>query len=103
MSWYLDNGEFVKKAHKNIVYVVKQETLNDDINNISKLIKENITHNSSNDKRVNTDKDEYLSPLAIKNLKEFFKDTEYKTLETLYKYNFIDKEYLDYCYTYNLK
>jgi len=100
-SWYLNNGEFIKKYHKNIIYVTKQETLNDDINNIAKMIGMDINYNSEKDRRVNKNKDEYLSPLAIKNLIDYFKDTEYKTLQVLYEYGFIDKEYLDYCYTYN--
>ena len=100
ISWYLDNGEFIKKYHKNIIYVTKQETLDNDINNIAKMLNIKVNLNEKKNKRKNNDKDEYLSPQAIKNLKDFFKNTEYKTLKTLYDYNFIDKEYLDYCYTY---
>nr|QFG74486.1 MAG: hypothetical protein [Megaviridae environmental sample] len=102
ISWYLNNGKFIEKYHKNIVYVTKQETLNDDIKNIAKMLNMNINLDKRKDKRVNNNKDDYLSPLAIKNLKDFFKDTEYKTLQTLYNYGFINKEYLDYCYTYNI-
>jgi hypothetical protein len=100
ISWYLDNGEFIKKNHKNIIYVTKQETLDDDIENLKKILKTNGNKNL-HDKRVNNYKTTYLSQLAIKNLKELYKDTEYKTLETLHIYGFIDKEYLEYCYTYN--
>lgn len=102
ISWYLNNGNFVKNNHKNILYVVKQETLDDDIEKLKKILNTD-GKMSLNNKRVNKTKDTYLSPLAIKNLLKFYKNTEYKTLETLHVYGFIDKEYLDYCYTYKNK
>jgi hypothetical protein len=102
ISWYLDNGKFIENNHKNIIYVTKQETLDDDVKNLSKILNKNINNNVLKN-RVNRQKDTYLSPLAIKNLTEFYKDNEYKTLHVLYKYGFIDKEYLDYCYTYENK
>lgn len=99
ISWYLNNGEFVKKNYKNILYVVKQETLDQDVDNLKKILNTNGRY-IKNNKRVNNNKDTYLSPLAIKNLLKFYKETEYKTLETLHVYGFIDKDYLNYCYTY---
>lgn len=102
ISWYLGNGEFVKKNHKNILYVVKQETLDYDVENLKKVLNTNGRINKKN-KRVNNTKDTYLSPLAIKNLLNYYKETEYKTLEILHVYGFIDKDYLNYCYTYKNK
>nr|QFG74592.1 MAG: hypothetical protein [Megaviridae environmental sample] len=100
MSWYLDNGEFIKKYHENIIYVTKQETLNDDINAISNIL--GLSVKNIKNRRVKLNKDVYLSSLAINNLHKLYENTEYKTLKTLYDYNFIDKNYLDYCYTYTI-
>lgn len=102
ISWYLDNGKFIQDNHKNIIYITKQETLDDDVKKLSKILKRKINPGVIR-RRVNYHKDTYLSPLAIKNLKEFFKNSEYKTLHILNKHGFIDKKYLDYCYTYENK
>ena len=100
IGWYLYNGNFIENNHNKIIFVGTVENMTDDITELGNLL--SIKIDNKKIIRKNTDKDEYLSPLAINNLKEYFKDTEYKTLQTLYNYGFIDKEYLDYCYTYKI-
>jgi hypothetical protein len=99
IGWYLDNGDFIKKYYKNIVMVGKIETMNEDIKKLANILNVNIS-NKKTHWRENKNKDMYLSDLAIKNLLEFYKNTDYQTLNILYEYNFIDKETLDSYYKY---
>jgi len=100
IGWYLDNGEFVKKHKNSILFVGKQETMTEDIIKLSKLLNYSID-NPKKKIRVNKNSNsKYLSPQAIKNLLEFYKNSDYKALQELHKQSFIDKETLDSYYVY---
>jgi hypothetical protein len=45
----------------------------------------------------------YLSPLAIKNIIEFYNDTDYAALKKLCQYGLITQEVLDSYYIYENK
>ena len=99
IGWYLDNGKFIEDYHNNILYVAKNEYLDEDIQKISDIV--GIKINELKKERLNTfNYEKYLSPLAIDNIKKLLKDTDYKTLEIMNKYDLIDDEYLQYCYEY---
>ena len=97
IGWYLDNGDFVEKYFKNILCVIRLENFKDDMIKISKILnkKFDIVHERNSKSRKN-----YLSSLAIKNIKNFYKYTDYKALEVLKKYNFIDQDTLNSYYKY---
>lgn len=99
IGWYLNNGEFIEKHHKNIIFVGKIETMENDLNALSKLLKTDIA-NKNHHIRENKNKNTYLSDLAIKNIKEYYKDTDYRTLRILQKYSFIDEKTLQEYHTY---
>ena len=104
IGWYLYNGEFIEKYHNDIIYVTKTKTLDNDIQNVSKLINFPIgdykfRRNADGYMKIS----KYLSPLAIDNIKKLLKDTDYKTLEIMNKYDLIDDDYLQYCYEYENK
>ncbi len=91
IGWYLDNGDFVEKYHDQILMVGKTETMKDDVVKLATLLKKQI--NSKNvHERENKNQDKYLSELAVKNLLEFYKESDYRTLNILHKYNFIDDD-----------
>lgn len=91
LSYYLNNGEFIRNYHKNILMVIRMEHNKEDCMKLNNLL--SIEMNNFNKIRENkTNKSKYLSELAIKNLIEFYKDTEYKVLRDLLEYNFIDNE-----------
>jgi hypothetical protein len=99
IGWYLDNGDFIEKYHDNILLVGKQETLNDDIIKLGKLLNIQLPDQI---KRIrdNSNTDKTLSKKATDNIIEFYKDTDYKALEILNKYGFINDDYLKSCYKY---
>jgi hypothetical protein len=101
IGWYLDNGDFIEKYHKNILFVGKLENMNEDINKLCNLL--NI-HPPSEIKKVrenNINTNKILSKLAIENIINFYKNTDYKAIEVLIKYKFIKKDTLDEYYKYN--
>lgn len=99
IGWYLDNGYFVEKYNKNILSVIRLENFDNDVLKLSKLLgvkNINIVH-----ERHASKKKVVLSSLAINNIKQFYKNTDYKALESLRKYNFIDQQTLNSYYDYN--
>jgi hypothetical protein len=98
IGWYLHNGKFIEENYKKILFIGCQENMKNDIEKLSKIIE--LKNNISEKIRENTSTNLYLSDKAIKNLLDFYKETDYKALETLYSYNFIEKSILDEYYTY---
>jgi hypothetical protein len=101
IGWYLNNGNFVKNRNDRILFVGKQETMKEDIERLGKLL--NVELNSNKKVRENvyiTEESKYLSPLAIKNIIDWYKDTDYKALEELHNHGWITKETLDSYYKY---
>jgi hypothetical protein len=100
IGWYLDNGDFIKKYHKNILFVGKVETMSDDVNKLSGLL--NVTLPSEIKKvRENIHlNDVSLSKKAIENIVNFYNDSDYKALIEMKKWGFIDDETLESYYNY---
>ena len=99
IGWYLHNGDFIEKNRKNIIYC-------QDINEINKkylsiIMKINTCEHNYNRKN-NKKYDKYLSPKAIKNIINFYKDTDYKVLQKLVEYKFITKELFEKYHYYNI-
>lgn len=96
IGWYLYNGDFIKKNHNKILFVGSVENMDNDLQKLNKLLSTNINTNTKiRENKTNNDK--YLSKKAIKNLLEFYKNTEYKAIKVLKDYNFItNKLYEDY-------
>tara|TARA_B100001758_G_scaffold247925_1_gene268604 strand:+ start:5937 stop:6686 length:750 start_codon:yes stop_codon:yes gene_type:complete len=93
IGWYLQNGEFVKHKHKQILFVGSIENIKQDCKTVCKLL--NINFISHNPIRVNNNNNTFLSNKAITNLMNFYKNTDYKAIQELYKYNFISEELFD--------
>jgi hypothetical protein len=91
-------GSYKKISADEPHYLQNNSILNVNILNVN-ILNVNIS-NKKTHWRENKNKDMYLSDLAIKNLLEFYKNTDYQTLNILYEYNFIDKETLDSYYKY---
>ena len=98
IGWYLFNGEFIEKNHNNILFVGSQENMINDVKNLH-----NIIEGKKSFKKIRENKNKHnkhLSKKAIHNLLQFYKNTDYKALHTLYKYKFISKQLLDSYYIY---
>ena len=100
IGWYLHNGDFIKNNSNSILFVGTTENMENDIIKLSNILKEDysITNNKIRKNKNNNDK--YLSKLAIQNLLDFYKNTDYKALKTLLDYNFISEELFKEYHTY---
>ena len=101
IGWYLYNGDFIQKNYKNIFFVGSQENMNKDIIRLSnkmnidlKKIPEKIRENKNKNNKI-------LSCIAIQNLLEFYKDTDYKALQIMLHHKLITKKLFDSYYTNN--
>ena len=103
IGWYLKNGKFVRNRNKKIIFVGKLETMTQDIKILGKILKKSFNKNLK--ARVNiysSEESKYLSPLAINNIIEFYKDTDYAALIELRNNGWITQEILDSYYSYVL-
>jgi len=89
IGWYLYNGEFVKRNHKKILFVGRQENMKEDIVKLGKILK---TNNLNEFVRSGGNYDFDLSEKAVNNLLDFYKKTDYEALRTLMEFGFITKE-----------
>jgi hypothetical protein len=102
IGWYLNRGNFVKNRNDRIIFVGKTETMNEDIDKLSTILNIKLNENLRVRENKYFDKSmKYLSPLAIKNIIEWYKDTDYVALEELHNYGWITKKTLDSYYEYN--
>jgi hypothetical protein len=111
IGWYLNNGEFIKNNNDKILFVGKMETMDSDIESLKYvLISNNLNNNKINKteielirKNIFVDKEfKFLSPLAIQNLIEWYKKTDYSALEQLKEHGWITQEIFDSYHTYEL-
>lgn len=109
IGWYLDNGDFLKKKKNKILFVGKTETMKEDIRQLSILMNKVINMNISFDNNIKLreniylDKSmKYLSSLAIQNIIDWYKDTDYKTLKQFLEDGWIDQSTYDSYHKYNM-
>ena len=101
IGWYLNNGIFIKKKNDKILFVGKQETMEEDIKKLSKIINPKLNFDCIRNKNIySSEESKYLSPLAITNLIEFYKNTDYAALIELNKHGWISDEVLSSYYMY---
>jgi hypothetical protein len=100
IGWYLNNGRFVKNRNDKIVFVGKQETMDEDIEKLGTLLNKEMKPNNKMVNNYSTAESKYLSPLAIENIKKFYKDSDYAALIELNKHGWITDEVLELYYTY---
>jgi len=98
IGYYLYNGDFVEKNHKNILFVGTNENLESDFKELNKKLGTNYIFNGSENIN-NTKLPKYLSEKAIRNIINWYKG-DYDALHKLAKYNFISKELLKSYYNY---
>jgi len=102
IGWYLYNGDFLKEHNDKIFFVGKQETLDEDFTKLCEKIniKPMEEFKRINENILSKPEDKILSPLAIKNIIEWYKDTDYAALIELERHGWITKETLDSYYIY---
>ena len=101
IGYYLYNGDFIKEHNDKILFVGKLETMEEDLIKLAIILNKKINPNTKiRENKQATEGMKYLSPLAIKNLLEFYKDTDYAALNELYLKGWITKEVFDSYYIY---
>ena len=98
IGWYLHNGEFIEANHNKILMVGSMENMNNDVTKLSQIL--DMPIQTTKPIRKNEDYDKWISQLAYNNIVEFYKDTDYKTLNIMHKYGFIDTNLLNEYKTY---
>jgi hypothetical protein len=102
IGYYLNNGKFIETNYNNILFVGKLETMKEDINKLSIKLDVELKDDVKFRENIYLDKSmKYLSPLAIKNIINWYKDTDYLALQVLLKYGWINQEVLSSYYVYN--
>ena len=99
MSYYLDNGNIIDKDNKQKLFVGLCENTTKYINKLSKIVK--VKKNDIKKLRENKHYTKKLSPVAIRNIKDIFKNTEYKTLQVLLNHNLINVKTFNQYNKYN--
>ena len=101
IGWYLNNGKFIDKRKDNILFVGALENMKEDINRLSKTLGIILNPELKVRENIYVDKTmKYLSTEAIKNIIDWYKDTDYKTLEILLKNGWITEELMDSYFKY---
>ena len=89
IGYYTNNGGIIKKYHYKIE-IISTEFFERDIKRVYKKYTIHHIHNQNIvSLRKNINKNNYLSKLAIENLYNFYKDTDYKAIDIMYRYNLI--------------
>lgn len=91
-SFYLDE-EFIKTNKDKIIFIGTCENMSYDLEKLSNLLNIGITKGCL--RKNNTVSNKFLSKIAVKNIYNIYKNTEFKILEILLKYNLIKKNILD--------
>jgi len=102
IGWYLHNGKFIENKHNNILFVGRTENMKECINQLSIKLGINLDNSIKLRENIYINKSmKYLSPLAIKNIIEWYKDTDYAALQQLLNYEFINEEIFYSYFIYN--
>jgi hypothetical protein len=97
IGWYLNNGEFVAEHNEQILFVGKVESMKTDIDKLSTILGIPLSSGNKKVRQNKTSGSSYLSPLAINNILDFYKRTDYKALKEMLKKGWIDdKTYQSY-------
>jgi len=101
IGWSLENGDFVVKNIHKILFVGCQETMTEDMERLGQKL--NIELDSTLRLRENIYLDKsmkYLSPLAIANIVDWYRDKDYAALKKLQEFGWITEERLASYYIY---
>lgn len=93
LGYYTNNGKIIEQYHHKIV-VVSKETFNDDIKRVyHNVFQKELCDNHIIQKRQNDDSQKTcMSQVAIQNARNFYKATDYKTLQVMARYNLISRK-----------
>jgi len=101
IHWYLHKDNFLKNHRNNILFLGRTEFMKEDIQTLSNILKVELDENLKLRENIYIDKSmKYLSPLAIQNIIDWYKDTDYSTLKELLTNGLINESTLNMYYKY---
>jgi hypothetical protein len=101
IHWYLHKDNFLNKKRNNILFVGKTESMKEDIINLSNILGVKLNENLKVRENIYVEKSmKYMSPLAIQNIIDFYKDTDYEILKQLLNDGFINETTYNMYHTY---
>jgi hypothetical protein len=101
IGWYLNNGNFIKNKNDKILFIGRMENMKEDIIRLSKKLGVVLDENTKLRENIYVDKSmKYLSPLAIKNIIEWYRNSDYLALNIIYKNGWITEKVLNSYYIY---
>jgi hypothetical protein len=98
LGWYLYNGGFVKKLKNSILFVGKMETMDEDAEKLFKLLNKKYVKKPKVRENIYVEEGaKFMSELAIANIINYYKDSDYAVLKEMKEAGFITEEtYNDY-------
>jgi hypothetical protein len=83
IHWYLHENDFLNKNHDNILFIGTTENMKEDLLKLSDILEIKLDENKKLRENVYVDKSmKYLSPLAIQNIINWYKN-DYAILKEL--------------------
>jgi hypothetical protein len=102
LGWYLYNGGFVKNLKDNILFVGKMETMDEDANTLFTILKKKYEKRPKLRENIYVgDEDKFMSDLAIANIINYYKNSDYAVLKEMKEVGFISGETYKQYHTYN--
>jgi len=101
IGWYLHNGDFIKKLKENILFVGKMETMDEDADKLFKLLNKKYEKKTRLRENIYIGKEaKILSDVAIANIIDYYKKSDYAALKELKDVGFITEETYEDYHTY---
>jgi hypothetical protein len=101
IHYYLYKDDFLNKNRNDILFIGKTENMREDIITLSKILKIELDETVKLRENIYIDKSmKYLSPLAIQNIIEWYKDTDYAIIKQLLDYGWINESTYNMYYKY---
>lgn len=90
IGWHLDNGHWIEKFAKNVLFVGSIENMDSDLEALKSKMGDDFCGVQFERSRTgNANQDTSLSTAALSNVRRFYADTDYKALGTLHQYGLI--------------
>ena len=102
LGWYLYNGGFVKNLKDNIIFVGKMETMDEDADTLFTILKKKYEKKPKIRENIYVDNEaKFMSDLAITNIINYYKNSDYAVLKEMKEAGFISGETYKQYHTYN--
>lgn len=92
IGWHLEDGDLVDRHSEQIFFVGRQEATNQDLARLSTALDTPLPTSHHARRNKDSSLDTQLSPKAVRNLMDFYRDTDYRALDALLRHGWISQE-----------